>query len=139
MLYFQTVVFYKRCTHCKRELPLDAYTKDRSRYDGLMNRCRACNKPVGKMARENAKVRHRKHQAKYAALNPDKVRAHWQLAAALASGTVKRQPCAVCGASDTQGHHADYKRPLSVQWLCHAHHVREHHGRIPAKDAYAAA
>ena len=32
----------KTCPRCKRDLPLDAFTKDGTRKDGLAYRCRAC-------------------------------------------------------------------------------------------------
>ncbi|UXY18841.1 endonuclease VII domain-containing protein [Streptomyces cynarae] len=34
--------FAKRCTGCKRDLPLTAFARDRNRSDGLQVRCREC-------------------------------------------------------------------------------------------------
>jgi len=34
----------KRCTHCKQELPIADFARDKERADGLANTCRACNK-----------------------------------------------------------------------------------------------
>lgn len=39
---------------------------------------------------------------------------------------IKRRPCAVCGSSETAGHHFDYSRVLDVIWLCQSHHIKEH-------------
>ena len=49
----------------------------------------------------------------------------------VATGTLKRGPCEVCGEPDAQAHHDDYSKPLDVRWLCDRHH-REHHGELAA-------
>lgn len=53
--------------------------------------------------------------------------------AAVKKGTLVRQPCQVCGAARTHGHHylgySDEHR-LDVIWLCARHH-REAHGKTP--------
>lgn len=41
-------------------------------------------------------------------------------------GLIKRQPCEVCGATPTHGHHDDYARALDVRWLCVPHHTAVH-------------
>lgn len=39
----------------------------------------------------------------------------------------KASSCERCGAEgETHGHHADYSRPLDVEWLCRVCHGREH-------------
>ena len=45
---------------------------------------------------------------------------------AVAAGELVRQPCEVCGAFPTDGHHPDYFKPLDVRWLCRKHHGAEH-------------
>lgn len=46
---------------------------------------------------------------------------------AVARGTVKRQPCEVCGTADhLEAHHGDYSRPYDVRWLCVPHHAEAH-------------
>lgn len=51
------------------------------------------------------------------------------VARALWLGELVRQPCEVCGATRTDGHHDDYSKPLEVRWLCRAHHAAAHsHG-----------
>jgi len=57
--------------------------------------------------------------------NPEKVQAERAVADALRRGTLTRQACEVCGAK-AHAHHADYARPLEVQWLCPLHHARQH-------------
>ena len=38
----------KQCSKCKEEKPLHLFNKDKSRYDGLDNKCRDCRKKVRK-------------------------------------------------------------------------------------------
>lgn len=45
---------------------------------------------------------------------------------AVASGEIERQPCLVCGLVKAEGHHADYKEPFEVVWLCRKHHAALH-------------
>ena len=45
---------------------------------------------------------------------------------ALKYGKLIRQPCETCGAAKVHAHHADYERPLDVQWLCPKHHMQLH-------------
>lgn len=41
-------------------------------------------------------------------------------------GALDRRPCGACGAPEAEAHHEDYSRPLSVVWLCAAHHASLH-------------
>lgn len=52
--------------------------------------------------------------------------ARWALNHALASGKINRAPYASCGSKKSQGHHADYTKPLIVVWLCASCHRNEH-------------
>ena len=45
---------------------------------------------------------------------------------AIERGKIARQPCAVCGLPDAEGHHPDYSAPLDVVWLCKSHHDETH-------------
>jgi hypothetical protein len=62
---------------------------------------------------------------RWRAANPLKHAAHWKVAAALRSGKLVREPCAVCG-EKAQAHHDNYSKPLDVRWLCREHHDVEH-------------
>lgn len=53
-------------------------------------------------------------------------KAHQAVQRALASGKLLRQPCEQCGAPKTHAHHADYSKPLEVQWLCPLCHKAVH-------------
>jgi hypothetical protein len=41
-------------------------------------------------------------------------------------GDIEKQPCEKCGRPDSQAHHPDYEKPLSVVWLCPVCHGKEH-------------
>lgn len=45
---------------------------------------------------------------------------------ALDSGELKQGKCKGCGAADTEAHHADYRKPLAVTWLCRGCHDKRH-------------
>jgi hypothetical protein len=71
-----------------------------------------------------------------------KDRARYRSDKALEEGILERQPCSVCGATQSddgsviQKHHADYTKPLEVRWLCRLCHINEHirlRGNIPSR------
>jgi len=41
-------------------------------------------------------------------------------------GKLIKEPCEVCGDTDSAGHHEDYTKPLEVTWLCLHHHGERH-------------
>lgn len=45
---------------------------------------------------------------------------------ARAAGTLRRNPCEVCGAPKAEAHHDDYAQPLAVRWLCRTCHRQWH-------------
>lgn len=68
----------------------------------------------------------------YAERNPEKKRAQSILTSAVYRGAVvKPLECERCGfeakeARQIHGHHADYSKPLEVEWLCWRCHRQEH-------------
>jgi len=55
-------------------------------------------------------------------------------------GKLKREPCADCGAQQSQKHHEDYSKPLAVQWLCRKCHLLLHKlGDVPRRSTGLAA
>lgn len=42
-------------------------------------------------------------------------------------GHLEPEPCRSCGSYDVEKHHADYDKPLDVQWLCRPCHLEHHH------------
>ncbi len=65
---------------------------------------------------------HSKSSRRYHAEAPIKKQAHTAISSAIRDGTLKRQPCHVCGAKKVEAHHPDYTKPLDVLWLCKRHH-----------------
>lgn len=57
---------------------------------------------------------------------PERVKAKAALNRAIRHSKVIRQPCWVCGETNTHGHHPDYLAPLDVVWLCRVHHQQLH-------------
>ena len=59
----------------------------------------------------------------------DRRLAYQRVGRAVKAGRLTREPCAVCGATPTYGHHHagyDAEHALDVTWLCVEHHREEH-------------
>ncbi len=67
---------------------------------------------------------HRAAKRTWKSTHPGAARAHRLVSRALARGAISRGACEICGSPITEAHHPDnrYDEPLSVQWLCKAHH-----------------
>lgn len=74
---------------------------------------------------------------KQAEANPDRVRREeatghkWlsqKVRDAVKNGKLLKTPCEVCGKQESEAHHPDYSKPLSVVWLCRQHHLEIHNG-----------
>lgn len=131
----------KTCFKCHRQKPLVAFYRHPQMKDGHLNKCKDCNKiDVQTNYRTNrdhyvAYERGRANLPKRRALaakgrkqNPVKSKARTAVANAVRDGKLTPMPCRVCGSKRVQGHHADYGKPLEVDWLCYRHH-RELHGQ----------
>ena len=138
---------YSQCSECNtdrirrraRENP-ERLRENNRRYDAAhreerreASRLRAREHPeVGRMWREAniEKVREvsRVQCRKWRARNPEKVKAHNLLNAAVASGKINRPPyCTRCFTPCTpDGHHEDYSEPYKVLWVCALCHRRIH-------------
>jgi hypothetical protein len=81
----------------------------------------ACGDPVGDRRSEFKKG----HRPSGATL---KDQAHYRVKTAIRNGTLKKpKECSECGAGGRiHGHHADYSKPLDVEWLCSLCHRRRH-------------
>jgi hypothetical protein len=65
--------------------------------------------------------------AKWRANHPEKRNAHQVVQTAIRNGTLKKQPCEICGSIKAiHAHHDDYEKPLKINWLCHSHHMQRH-------------
>ena len=124
----------KVCGHCKRDLPLEAFGKDRSRRDGLFSWCKKCNradyrrrfherikKRPDYIVRQRAKEANRKYKI------PEKVKARWMAGEKVTE--LRKDACEQCGTTgNLEMHHPDYSRPLYVVTLCIRHHADAHYG-----------
>ena len=103
---------------------------------GFAPYCPDCRRARGRSRQRDYAQRHggktpeqarkRREAMKQTPLGIAQLRAHRKLQRAVSSGTVKRQPCEVCGAVKTHAHHEDYSKPLAVMWLCPLHHAEQH-------------
>lgn len=68
------------------------------------------------------------YQKRYAAKFPERVKARETVNNAVKAGKIIRPTlCQDCGnGGRLHGHHADYSKPLSVEWLCVSCHRRRH-------------
>jgi len=73
---------------------------------------------------------------RYRKKNPDKVSARNALHSAIRSGKiVKPEACQKCKTKgDVHGHHSDYSKPLSVEWLCRSCEVKADNKMMGRKD-----
>lgn len=68
-------------------------------------------------------VSNRRWQEKF----PEKRAAHKAVENAIKTGKLSREGCEICGGIvGIHAHHDDYSKPLSVRWLCPAHHQERH-------------
>jgi hypothetical protein len=141
-------MIYKTCKKCFDTKQLSDFPPHKEMADGHLNTCRACRReyinkhrktPAGMATRakekqypENKKrykqsekgkqaiARYKKDKTREAAKNAVKY--------ALKKGKLTKEPCFVCGCSDSQAHHSSYSKDmrLVVTWLCQTHHNELH-------------
>lgn len=82
------------------------------------NYCKACH---AKYMRENRK--------KYSELSPEqrkKANARSIAGVYYRRGLIERKPCKRCGSNNSEKHHEDYNKSLSVEWYCRKCHLDLH-------------
>ena len=92
--------------------------------------------------RQDNPEKHRESLRRYFRAHPERrqektieqEKTHNLFRSALRSGKLKRpEVCEKCGRlGDIQGHHADYSKPLQVEWLCSYCHARLHKAKYSA-------
>jgi hypothetical protein len=134
----------KKCFKCGQSQPLENFYRHPQMADGHLGKCKGC-------AREDVKDNYQNRRPQYAeyyksrdasqsrkdwrktrsrsAEAQSRVAARWAVANAVRDGRIEQLPCRVCGDVNSEAHHADYSKPLVVDWLCFAHH-REMHGQV---------
>jgi len=133
----------KVCFKCLKLKPLSDFYKHAQMKDGTLNKCKSCTKldvhnhrhvthreSVLEYDRLRAKHPHRISksraiQSRWRTQHPERRKAQILLGNAVKSGKILKLPCQECGEA-AEAHHPDYSRPLSVVWLCPAHHKQLH-------------
>ena len=135
----------KRCSKCHELKPETEFYKDCRTKDGLKCQCKKCHCKTSVETRDEDKHRNqnKEYMRKAYKKNPDKFRSYWRMRSekdskklkarslinsAVKHGKIKRPICCEqCGAIGTvYGHHADYNKPLDVEWLCADCHGKRH-------------
>ena len=146
----------KVCPKCGEEKANTEFTRNKSRQDGLHPYCKVCKRAEYKAYhaahpevakarderwREANRERSREKTRRYKAAHPEQVRsdrkkqigtpqthARKRLQYAVKAGHMERPgTCSDCGnPGEVHGHHADYSRPLDVEWLCSGCHGKRH-------------
>ena len=127
---------HKAAVQANRAAKVDYYRAyDAARFHAdprVKNRHRLYrNSDAGKAAFGRARER-------WLADNPEKRRAHCAVNNAVRDGKImKPSACSRCGSEGVRldGHHADYSKPLEVEWLCRGCHVEEHLGPVDERRA----
>lgn len=131
------------CSDCKSEKLLDEFYDHPATASGKLGRCKECHKSRVRANRAKNRVYYARYdksrnqtearksrKLEYDRRRPiEKKRAANAVHNALRDGRIFRKPCEVCGSEKSEAHHADYSKPLDVQWLCFKHH-REVHGQV---------
>ena len=130
---------YKVCSKCQQNKLVGDFHKNRSTKDGLSWWCKVCHlaavckyraNPANKQKiseynqSPHRKAKNSEYTRQYRAKHQNKCKAK---SAVL---TAKRQKllispnrCSICGKSSIlDAHHADYSKPLEIQWLCRKCH-----------------
>lgn len=116
----------RRCSRCKKYLPLTHFWRRLDKPSRYQSRCRDCKRET-KVISDETRARQREADRRYRAKHPLSSRAHGRAQYALKCGRLTRQPCEQCGSPESEMHHPDYSQPLLVQWLCSRCHSLIHH------------
>jgi hypothetical protein len=140
----------KLCRVCREVKPLiEFYRNSNGRGDGFGYSCKTCTKIKSTQWRKDhitdsaallrraasqkrytqsarGKIKRNQMTKKLIRLNLEKYHARYTTDNAVSSGQLVRQPCLFCGSPETEAHHDDYSKPLSIEWLCQKHHREVH-------------
>lgn len=131
----------KTCSKCKNEKDISCFRKRKDgsyRYwckhclDAASAKYAANNREriheIQRNWRMNNKERANEFCKNYRLRYPYKIKAHNAITKALYRGEIKRaEKCEICNKKTmTQGHHANYKKPLVVIWCCRWCHENIH-------------
>lgn len=141
----------KDCIRCKESKSMDDFYRHQEMADGHLNKCKDCCRAAAianrmtriEYYREYDRARFgtgrrqqslSRRQRRYRESNPIKNAARAAVNRNVRSGALVKKPCEVCGATDVDGHHDDYSKPLEVRWLCRKHHLELHANQAAASN-----
>ena len=134
----------KRCYKCTEIKSLENFYKDRTRSDGLENRCKDCTK--SRVISEESRIRGNKRKALYDMTTKgkegqkrsrDKYRNAYICRCRFnhevrCNRIINPRVCQQCPSTESvQGHHCDYSKPFDVMWLCRTCHSDWHKRNKP--------
>lgn len=123
----------KTCTKCSE-------TKELTEFYAVGGQCKECVRArVRKHRADNPEIHKERDRVrnanrwdylskqckKYREASPEKYKARTAVSNALRDGKLTKEVCP-CGESKVEAHHADYSKPLDVQWLCIKCHTGLH-------------
>lgn len=136
-----TTMAFKVCFKCQREKPLSQFYAHPRMADGHVNKCKECainDQKAARLARYGYyREQGRKYDAgrdnnqavsEYRAMYPKVIKAQSRVRNAVRCGhLIRPATCELCPSTTAiEAHHADYDKPLSVQWLCSSCHKNWH-------------
>jgi hypothetical protein len=129
----------KLCVKCKQEKPVSEFYRSASSKDGYRPYCKDCARQYIRdytktgyfndyQKRPEVKARIRANKSLYRQREDVKVKntAREYTNHKIRAGAITREPCAFCGKEQTEAHHPDYSKPLSIVWLCSDCHRELH-------------
>ena len=140
-IFMDSTMATKKCGTCGVEKEINDYNF-RSRVSTYKKtfgeiwywkRCRDCCNRLSEVQRGKKKTysdyKQTEYNKKSRLKDPLKNKARSLVSYAIRSGKILKKVCEVCGNTDVQAHHDDYRKPLHVRWLCVTHH-NEHHRNL---------
>jgi len=118
----------KTCPDCGQEKDFDDFSLDSSRKSGFDTYCLECRKERRTRQRRPTPAEYRDQKRRYRANKKRASAAHDAVRRAIKTGGIVRQPCEICGDSESVAHHDSYawEDRLNVRWLCVDHHAELH-------------
>lgn len=128
----------KKCFKCNEEKEINQFYKHSAMSDGFLGKCKECAKKdsfanrlknIEKIRAYDRKRGNRQsyeYVKEYRKKYPKKYKAFSLVSRAIKSGKMKKLNCEKCGSIDSVAHHDDYNFPLTIRWLCQAHHKQWH-------------
>jgi hypothetical protein len=140
---------YWKCPRCVRWFTSEGFNKSNRSRNGLRSHCKKCHSITSNIGRKPQTRQYRRECHYRQKLNPvsrermrrcsrdssrkrDTSSPQYKAVVALNKAVnkdkvLRPENCSECGKSGIiHGHHADYSKPLEVEWLCPLCHKRRH-------------